>query len=72
MNASTFTKPGTVHDSRRTSVSINVDPTTGKPVQEMRTTRLEMRWAGDTLAVRFSGAQVDMQSSRAMRPRRLL
>ena len=59
--------PAVFHRSTRTAVSLNTDPATGRSVQTLHTSLLEMRWVGDLLDIRYvtSRATVDPD-----RPRR--
>jgi hypothetical protein len=56
--------PDLIHNSTRTTLSTNADPTGRSPARVMlRTSRLVIRWLDGDVEVRFAAQQVDVTRS---------
>ena len=58
---------GLVHESSRTSITLNRDTETGQARRVMTTSRLRLAWVGGELQVRCEGSTVQLQGERPMR-----
>lgn len=47
-----------MHQSIRTSSSINMNPVTGERIETVRAARLDMRMVGSLLVIRFDSQQI--------------
>lgn len=63
-------RPGLVHESSRTSISVNTDPHTGLTERSLRNSRLLMHWEGGEVRVRFESSAIKLDGQRPARPMR--
>ena len=59
--------PAVFHRSSRTAVSLNTDPGTGRRVQTLNTSTLEMDWLGEELRIKFIAARATVDPDRPRR-----
>jgi hypothetical protein len=63
--------PDLIHQSTRTSIATNADPSGLTPARiTLRTSKLEIRWLDGDVALRFSSTVVDVTPSSNSRPAR--